>query len=223
MNCSVLYSVLVACCAWLVHASSSSRFTNVYSTADFEGVLQTDKFPSFAVTAMELDEDFRRRCSGYRITSESIVHILSDYFLTNDPLPEIIRKVESAKRTFFQFCGMELKYVMPENCYNRYQAEYAAAFESENVKFINNYKVIRNYQNIPSELNGIYLIKFDFLNRDTLKNLMNGEETALRDYVRDNSDKLFIAPETSSPASGLLKPRASSPTENGNVAGTDAV
>ena len=114
-----------------------------------------------------------------------------------------------------------MKYAMPEIRINPYQAQYAAAFESEGIKFINNYTKISNYRCIPTELNGINLINFDYLNRNALKTLMNGEETALSDYARDNADKLFIAPEKKACAS--VKPRASSPTENGEVAGTDAV
>ena len=103
---SFAFSLLVACGAWLVHASSSVSFTNVYLTSDFQRAFEIDTFPSFAVSMMELDADFRLKCSSYRITGESVVYILSDRFLTDDPLPRIIKKVEGTKRSFFQYSGM---------------------------------------------------------------------------------------------------------------------
>ena len=216
MNSFVL-SVLFACCTWLVHAaaSSSGRFTNIYLTTDFDGVLEADSFPSFAVTAQGLNRDFSRKCSRFGIPSEAIVYILSYDFFTNVPAARIFEKVRGLKADFYWATGMELKFVMPEMRFNRYQGDFVAAFKSEDIKFINNFTKIDDERSLPSELRGIYLINFDNVNREALKMLIDGEETALNQYARDNVDKLFIAPETGSRDSGLLRPLPSSNFDNG--------
>ena len=70
---------------------------------------------------------------------------------------------------------------------------------TEGIKFISNYTNIYDDRYIPTELNGIYLINFDLVDSDILKARMNSDETALSDYVRENPDKLFIAPKRKSP------------------------
>ena len=47
---------------------------------------------------------------------------------------------------------MELKFVMPEMRFNRYQGDFVAAFKSEDIKFINNFTKIDDEKRFPERI-----------------------------------------------------------------------